>query len=76
MKRERVVFDTNVLIGGALSTTSTPAFAPEHGLRNAQLLASTATLHELMENPRPLPLTASAESHRRITTLDANRLRG
>lgn len=49
MKRERVVFDTNVLISGALSTTSTPALALEHGLRHAQPLASTATLRELME---------------------------
>lgn len=49
MRRERVVFDTNVLISGALSTTSTPALALEHCLRNAQLLASTVTLRELME---------------------------
>ncbi len=49
MKRERVVFHTNVLISGALRTTSTPASALEHALRNAQLLASTATLRELME---------------------------
>ena len=49
MKPERVVFDTNVLISGALSTTSTPALALEHAISNGQLLASTATLRELME---------------------------
>jgi uncharacterized protein len=54
MKRERVVLDTNVLISGALRTTSTPASALEHALRNGQLLASTATLRELMERlPSP-----------------------
>ncbi len=49
MKRERVVLDTNVLISGTLSTTSTPARAVEHAIGNGQLLASTATLRELME---------------------------
>lgn len=49
MKSERVVLDTNVLISGALSATSKPAFALEHAIRNGQLLASSATLRELME---------------------------
>lgn len=49
MKRDRVVFDTNVLISGALSSTSTPALALERSIRDGQLLASTATLRELME---------------------------
>lgn len=49
MKPERVVLDTNVLISGALSTTSTPALALENAISNGQLLASTATLLELME---------------------------
>lgn len=49
MKRDRVVLDTNVLISGALSSTSTPAFALERSIRDGQLLASTATLRELME---------------------------
>ncbi len=49
MKSERVVLDTNVLISGALSTTSKPALALEHAIRNGQLLASSATLRELME---------------------------
>jgi predicted nucleic acid-binding protein len=47
--RERVVVDTNVLISGALSTTSTPALAVEKAVRDGQLLASTATMRELME---------------------------
>lgn len=49
MKRDRVVLDTNVLISGALSSTSTPALALERSIRDGQLLASTATLLELME---------------------------
>lgn len=49
MKRERVVLDTNVLISGALSATSTPALALERAVQHAQLLASTATLRELMD---------------------------
>ena len=49
MKRDRVVLDTNVLISGALSSTSTPALALERSIRDGQLLASTATLRELME---------------------------
>ena len=46
--RRRVVLDTNVLISGLLSTTSTPAKAVEHAVSNDQLLASTDTLRELM----------------------------
>ncbi len=49
MKRERVVFDTNVLISGALSITSKPALALEKAINSGQFLASTATLRELME---------------------------
>lgn len=49
MKRERVVLDTNVLISGALSSTSPPARALEQAISEGQLLASTATVHELME---------------------------
>ena len=48
MKTERVVLDTNVLISGLLSTTSTPARAVERAINNGQLIASTATLRELM----------------------------
>lgn len=48
MKRDRVVLDTNVLISGLLSTTSTPARAVERAISDGQLLASTATLRELM----------------------------
>jgi uncharacterized protein len=46
---ERIVFDTNVFISGALSSTSTPALALERAVRSGQLLASAATLRELME---------------------------
>ncbi len=48
MKRDRVVLDTNVLISGLLSTTSTPARAVEHAISGGQLLASTDILRELM----------------------------
>ena len=48
MKRERVVFDTNVLISGLFSTTSTPARALGQAINNGQLVASAATLRELM----------------------------
>lgn len=49
MKRERVVLDTNVLISGSLLSTSTPALALEKAISHGQLLASTATVRELME---------------------------
>lgn len=48
MKRERVLLDTNVLISGLLSATSIPARVVEHAITNGQLLASAATLRELM----------------------------
>lgn len=49
MTRERVVIDTNVLISGLLSTTSTPAQAVEKAVTKAQLLATTETLRELIQ---------------------------
>jgi len=49
MTRERVVIDTNVLISGLLSTTSTPAQAVERAVTKAQLVATLATLPELIE---------------------------
>jgi putative PIN family toxin of toxin-antitoxin system len=48
MARERIVVDTNVLISGLLSTTSTPARAVERAVATAQLVGTTATLRELM----------------------------
>ncbi len=50
MTRERVVIDTNVLISGLLSTTSTPAQALEKAVTKAQLVATMETLRELIEN--------------------------
>jgi uncharacterized protein len=44
-----VVFDTNVLISGSLSSTSTPSAALERAIQHHQLLVSTETLRELME---------------------------
>jgi putative PIN family toxin of toxin-antitoxin system len=49
MTRERVVIDTNVLISGLLSTTSTPALAVEKAITKGQLVATTETLRELIE---------------------------
>lgn len=49
MTRERVVIDTNVLISGLLSATSTPAQAVDKAVTKAQLVATTETLRELIE---------------------------
>jgi putative PIN family toxin of toxin-antitoxin system len=49
MTRERVVIDTNVLISSLLLATSTPAKAVEKAVVNAQLVATTDTLRELIE---------------------------
>ena len=49
MTRERVVIDTNVLISGLFSTTSTPAKAVEKAVTKAQLVATLETLRELIE---------------------------
>lgn len=49
MAPERVVIDTNVLISGLFSTTSTPALALEKAVTKAQLIATAATLRELIE---------------------------
>ena len=49
MTHERVVIDTNVLISGLFSTTSTPALAAEKAVTKAQLVATTETLRELIE---------------------------
>ena len=48
MTRERVVIDTNILISGLFSTTSTPALAVEKAVTKAQLVATTETLRELI----------------------------
>ena len=49
MTRERIVVDTNLLISGVLSNTSIPALALEKAITDGQLLASTATLREVIE---------------------------
>jgi uncharacterized protein len=48
MESERVVFDTNVVISGLLSKTSTPAQALELAILRDEIVATTATLGELM----------------------------
>lgn len=49
MTRERVVIDTNVLISGLFSITSTPALAVERAITKGQLVATSETLRELIE---------------------------
>jgi putative PIN family toxin of toxin-antitoxin system len=49
MARERVVIDTNVLISSLFFTTTTPARAVEKAATKAQLVATTETLRELIE---------------------------
>ena len=49
MTRDRVVIDTNVLVSGLFLTTSTPALAVEKAITNAQLVATSETLRELIE---------------------------
>lgn len=48
MTRERVVIDTNALISGLLSTTSAAARAIDKAVIEAQLVATTETLRELI----------------------------
>ena len=49
MTRERAVIDTNVLISSLFLTTSTPTKAVEKAVTQAQLIATTDTLRELIE---------------------------
>ena len=49
MTRERLVIDKNVLISSLFFTTSTPAKAVEKAVTKAQLVATTETLRELIE---------------------------
>ena len=48
MTRDRVVIDTNVLISGLFFIESTPARAVEKAVTQAQLVATTDTLRELI----------------------------
>jgi putative PIN family toxin of toxin-antitoxin system len=48
MKIDRVVVDTNVLIGAALLEDSVPARARNHVIRHGQMVASEQTLAELV----------------------------
>lgn len=47
--RERVVIDTNVFVSGLLSRTTPPALCIEAVVKVGQLVASEATLRELMQ---------------------------
>jgi putative PIN family toxin of toxin-antitoxin system len=68
MTDERIVIDTSVLISALLSVTSTPARALERAITEGQLLASNATLRELVERfeSRPLDRCVSREQRERL----------
>ena len=70
MTRERVVIDTNVLISGLLSTTSTPAQAVEKAVTKAQLLATIETLRELIQKLHSPKLDRYVRRERRDALLE------
>ena len=69
MEAERVVFDTNVLISGLLSGTSTPARALEAAIRNDELVATADTLRELMTKLLSPKLMVTSARERRDALL-------
>jgi putative PIN family toxin of toxin-antitoxin system len=70
MTRERVVIDTNVLISGLLSTTSTPAQAVEKAVTKAQLVATLETLRELIEKLHSSKFDSYVRRERRDALLE------
>jgi putative PIN family toxin of toxin-antitoxin system len=70
MTRERVVMDTNVLISGLLSTTSTPAQAVEKAVTRAQLVATLDTLRELIEKLHSSKFESYVRRERRDALLE------
>ena len=49
MKIDRVVIDTNVLIGAAILDDSAPARARDHALNHGQIVVTEATLNEFAD---------------------------
>jgi putative PIN family toxin of toxin-antitoxin system len=70
MARERVVLDTNVLLSGLFTSTSTPARAVEHAVREGDILASKDTLRELAEQLLSLKFDRYVPRKRRMALLD------
>jgi putative PIN family toxin of toxin-antitoxin system len=70
MTRERIVIDTNVLISGLLSATSTPAQAVDKAVTNAQLVATMETLRELIEKLHSPKLDRYVRNERRDALLE------
>ena len=70
MTRERVVTDTNVLISGLLSTTSTPAQAVEKAVTEGQLVATLETLRELIEKLHSSKFDSYVRRERRDALLE------
>lgn len=62
--------DTNVLISGLLSTTSTPAQAVEKAVTRAQLVATLDTLRELIEKLHSSKFESYVRRERRDALLE------
>lgn len=70
MGHERIVLDTNVLLSGLLSSTSTPARAVERAVREDRILASSETLRELAEKLLSSRFDRYVSRERRMDLLD------
>ena len=70
MTCERVVIDSNVLISGLFSTTSTPAKAVEKAATKAQLVATIETLRELIEKLHSPKFDRHVRNERRDALLE------
>jgi uncharacterized protein len=70
MTRERVVIDTNVLISGLLSASSTPAQAVDKAVTKAQLVATIETLRELISRLRSPKFDRYVRRERRDALLE------
>ncbi len=70
MAGERVVLDTNVFLSGLFTRASTPARAVDRAVREDRILASGATLRELMEKLRSPKFDRYVPRERRMALLD------
>lgn len=70
MAGERVVLDTNVLLSGLFSSTSTPARAVERAVREDRILTSTQTLRELAKQLLSPRFDRYVPRERRMALLD------
>lgn len=70
MTRERVVIETNVLISGLFSITSTPALAVERAITKGQLVTTSETLREMIEKLLPPKFDRYISRERREALLE------